>query len=202
MKFMSKLFIAVVGTAALLSVPAQAATFTLDHNSDPMVLGTPSADSTSGTVLEGLTNADDGIMNTTPWVGTSNPTAGYTAVMANSSATYIFGGSNTALSFLWGSVDSFNSLQFFSGAVLVDSLSGGAVISGGADQGFGRSTIDITTMAAFDSVVFTSTSFSFEYANIQVSAVPLPAGLPLYGAGIAVLGFVGWRKRRKAIAAA
>lgn len=30
-----------------------------------------------------------------------------------------------------------------------------------------------------------------------VSAVPLPAGLPLYGAGIALLGFIGWRKKRK-----
>ncbi len=31
----------------------------------------------------------------------------------------------------------------------------------------------------------------------QISAVPLPAALPLYGAGLAVLGFVGWRKKRK-----
>lgn len=31
-----------------------------------------------------------------------------------------------------------------------------------------------------------------------VSAVPLPAALPLYGAGIAVLGFMGWRRRKNA----
>ena len=31
-----------------------------------------------------------------------------------------------------------------------------------------------------------------------VSAVPLPAAFPLYGAGIAVLGFMGWRRRRNA----
>lgn len=30
-----------------------------------------------------------------------------------------------------------------------------------------------------------------------LSTVPLPAAFPLYGAGIAILGFVGWRKRRK-----
>jgi len=29
-----------------------------------------------------------------------------------------------------------------------------------------------------------------------VSVVPLPAALPLYGAGVALLGFIGWRKRR------
>ncbi len=34
--------------------------------------------------------------------------------------------------------------------------------------------------------------------NVQVSAIPLPAALPLYGAGIAVLGFIGWRKRKSA----
>lgn len=33
--------------------------------------------------------------------------------------------------------------------------------------------------------------------NVRVSAVPLPASLPLYGAGIAILGYVGWRRKRK-----
>lgn len=33
---------------------------------------------------------------------------------------------------------------------------------------------------------------------VTVSAVPLPAALPLYGAGVALLGFLGWRKRRSA----
>ncbi len=32
-----------------------------------------------------------------------------------------------------------------------------------------------------------------------VSAVPLPAGLPLYGAGLALMGFIGWRKKRSTI---
>jgi len=35
-------------------------------------------------------------------------------------------------------------------------------------------------------------------ATPEVSAVPLPAALPLYGAGLAVLGFMGWRKKRSA----
>lgn len=32
------------------------------------------------------------------------------------------------------------------------------------------------------------------------SIIPLPAALPLYGTGLAVIGFVGWRKKRKAAA--
>ncbi len=41
-------------------------------------------------------------------------------------------------------------------------------------------------------------SLSFDIGSPQISAVPLPAAAPLYGAGLAVLGFLGWRKRRKA----
>ncbi|MFK5978012.1 MAG: PEP-CTERM sorting domain-containing protein [Rhizobiaceae bacterium] len=34
--------------------------------------------------------------------------------------------------------------------------------------------------------------------NIIVSAVPVPAALPLFGTGIAFMGFVGWRRRKAA----
>ncbi len=37
---------------------------------------------------------------------------------------------------------------------------------------------------------------------LQPSVVPLPAALPLYGAGLAVMGLVGWRRKRKAHAVA
>lgn len=33
------------------------------------------------------------------------------------------------------------------------------------------------------------------------SVVPLPAALPLFAAGLSAMGFMGWRKRRKALAA-
>ncbi len=35
----------------------------------------------------------------------------------------------------------------------------------------------------------------------EVQAVPLPAALPLFGTGLGILGFIGWRRRRKAAAA-
>ena len=34
----------------------------------------------------------------------------------------------------------------------------------------------------------------------QQAAVPLPAALPLYGTGLAIMGFIGWRRKRKASA--
>ncbi len=44
--------------------------------------------------------------------------------------------------------------------------------------------------------------FKIASISVHVSAVPLPAGLPLYGAGLALLGFVGWRRKQKMAAAA
>ncbi|MEP3245682.1 MAG: VPLPA-CTERM sorting domain-containing protein [Sneathiella sp.] len=38
---------------------------------------------------------------------------------------------------------------------------------------------------------------TFNVTSPPVSAVPLPAALPLYGAGLAVMGFLGWRRKRK-----
>lgn len=35
----------------------------------------------------------------------------------------------------------------------------------------------------------------------NVSAVPLPPGLALFGSGLAIMGFVGWRRKSKAVAA-
>jgi len=40
-----------------------------------------------------------------------------------------------------------------------------------------------------------------EVAFSSVSAVPLPAALPLFGTGLAVMGLIGWRRKRKAAAA-
>ncbi len=35
---------------------------------------------------------------------------------------------------------------------------------------------------------------------LTVAVIPLPAALPLYGTGLAVMGFLGWRRKRKAAA--
>jgi hypothetical protein len=38
--------------------------------------------------------------------------------------------------------------------------------------------------------------YFIEYEN--VAPIPLPAALPLFGTGLGILGFLGWRRRRKA----
>jgi hypothetical protein len=47
-----------------------------------------------------------------------------------------------------------------------------------------------------DNVQFTLGDFSPVY-DFEVAAVPIPAALPLYGSGLALMGFIGWRKRRR-----
>lgn len=37
-------------------------------------------------------------------------------------------------------------------------------------------------------------------ARFEVSPVPLPAALPLFGSGLAILGYAGWRRKRTATA--
>lgn len=39
--------------------------------------------------------------------------------------------------------------------------------------------------------------FKIASMTVSISAVPLPTALPLYGAGIALLGFVGYRRKKK-----
>lgn len=45
-----------------------------------------------------------------------------------------------------------------------------------------------------------SSASGFDYAAgfASVSAVPVPAALPLFGTGLAIMGFVGWRRKRNA----
>jgi len=54
---------------------------------------------------------------------------------------------------------------------------------------------------AGDGILFDN--FSFDLAPVQaplsasVSEVPVPAALPMFGTGLAAMGFIGWRRRRK-----
>ncbi|OUR76126.1 hypothetical protein A9Q83_15025 [Alphaproteobacteria bacterium 46_93_T64] len=54
--------------------------------------------------------------------------------------------------------------------------------------------------AFFDNVKYLNGAVDLAY-DFQPSVVPLPAALPLYGAGLAVMGLVGLRKRKAKVAA-
>ncbi len=76
-------------------------------------------------------------------------------------------------------------LASFGTDFIVNVFIDGGRISDGAPIGAG----------ALDSYFLDFTTVTVETS--AVSAVPLPAALPLFGTGLAIMGFIGWRRKRK-----
>ncbi len=69
----------------------------------------------------------------------------------------------------------------------------------GISIGIGTYNTDVTSY--FDNVLFKNGAGLDLAYDFEVSVVPLPAAFPLYGAGVAALGLMGWRRKRKQQAA-
>jgi hypothetical protein len=178
---------------------------------DGLALGTPAAD----TPLTGIGGATLNVSNAQIVKGSSSgqyaapfPVGGvdktnYLSVFGGGSATITLAHAATNLGLLWGSVDRYNSISFLDGAdnVLATFTGDDFAVNDGNQSLAGTYYANISSDVAFLKVILTSASNSFEVDNIAISAVPLPAALPLFGAALAGMGVVG-RKRRKAAAAA
>jgi len=197
MKSLLKTVAVAIGALGLMISAASAASVSFTNMTGPGDYPSPipSLIATSSTNLEAHTTSSFGSY-TSPWDSSPHAGSGYFAVRSGGSATFSGFGQATEISFLWGSVDTYNSIVFNLVGGGTETVFGSDVIISGAPAGDGAIDTVITTTAAFDSFQFISTDDSFEYANLQVSVVPLPAALPLYGAGMAIIGFIGWRKRK------
>jgi hypothetical protein len=192
MKILKLLVGAFVGVF-VLAQQASAATFNLDFSAPTSVTSVPTADTTTGTVFQGVTGDIFGV-RVAPISGSD-----YTAVTGSSSATYDLATASNSLSFLWGSVDTFNTVYLINTVTnSFETITGTDLINAGATASSGFAQIAISSLLSFNQVLFTSSQNSFEFTNMVVTAVPLPAALPLYGAGIALLAFMG-RRRKKAM---
>ena len=204
---MKKLVSAVVGVIAvsvLFTASAQAATVTFNTDEPLADTFVPAATSTTGNVFQGVTGSIGGLRRS-PWdtISTNDldENGTYTSVSGDSSAIYELTSAINSFEFMWGSVDNYNIIEFYFDGGWVDSLMGDDTQLDSAPRGVEWINALVSSDMLFDEVRFVSGGNAFEYANVQLSVVPLPAALPLYGAGIAVLGFMGWRKRRKAATA-
>ena len=219
MDFMRKTFLG-LGAALVLSVPAaSAATITLFNSStqgvgntaDSFAAGyganTPtgatwSVDPTWTPPPEGYAGQSQSPFNNTGIEGTQDYfTIGgvFGSNGALSPVSLSFATVQSSFTFLWGSIDSYNSVEFFLGAISLFSYSGTNLI---ADFGFDDDGPNFEEVAlvmfdgfegGFDKVKFTSPQAAFEMA---LPPVPVPAaGLLL----LAALGGLTALRRRKSV---
>lgn len=118
----------------------------------------------------------------------------------NSAVTLVLPALQQYFGLLWGSVDDYNTLEFFNGATSVGTVTGLQVTgSPNGDQGVnGTLYVNINSDLAFNRVVATSTQFAFEFDNVAVNPTPVPEPTSLAILGCALLGFDALRRRNRA----
>jgi hypothetical protein len=129
-------------------------------------------------------------------------TTHYLAVYGGGSATFTLSHAATYLGLLWGSVDDYNTIKFLDAANnVLTTFTGLDFISHEGNQAAaGTFYANFNSSVPFSKIVMTSGANAFEVDNVSISTVPLPAALPLFGAAVAGMSFLG-RKRAKAKAA-
>ena len=153
-----------------------------------------------------------------PWVSGNN---GFVFGNANGAdtSTYLSTGIGTVglqfdrlqryFGLLWGSIDSYNSLEFYKGNTSVGSLGGRDVLAAPrGDQGVrGTLYVNIESTLAFDRVVARSGGYAFEFDNVSYGnvrpstftsqAVPAPHAASFIGIGILATAFAAHLAVRK-----
>lgn len=136
--------------------------------------------------------------------------SGATDSSPGAAVTLQFTGQQKYFGLLWGSVDAYNTLTFYSGGVQVGQFTGNNVsMSAGTgnctagNQGqIGTCYVNIDFGGgSYDEVVATSTQYAFEFDNVAYNAnnvsVPEPGVAGMFTLGLLLLGSGYWLKRRE-----
>jgi hypothetical protein len=145
----------------------------------------PTITAQSGTVIADTAGTVGGV-RLSPWQGTAGAATNVFTSVAVGFAEYSFNTLKGSLSFVWGSPDSFNSVQFFRNGSLIDT-----VIGFGTGKNLALPTALMTLIGddmGFDAVRFVSERKAFEYGFVTVTDL---APIPVPAAGLLLLTAVG-----------
>ncbi len=153
----------------------------------------PTTPGQGGTVVSGTSPGN--YANPAGYVGN------YMAILGGQSETLKFSNSMDIFGLYWGSIDTYNSVEF-----LLNGAQVGAIIKGsdlavpieasGNQLGPDSNAYVTFSNLLFDEVILSSTGNSFEFSNVAAAA-PEPATWAMMVLGFAGIGFLAYRRKSK-----
>ena len=125
-------------------------------------------------------------------------------LIANGAATASLGAFYNYFGLWWGSVDSYNSLEFYNGTTLLETIIGSDLITpvpanGNQTLPTNNLYVNFYDLPSFDSFKMVSTNYAFEADNIAVGVAPVPEPSTVLLLGCGLIGLAWFsRKQRKA----
>lgn len=136
-------------------------------------------------------------------------TSGSTGAFAAAQVTLQLPAPERYFGLLWGSVDAYNTLSFYNGATLIETVTGGDVTSSpNGDRSVNGTlyvNVDATSGASFDRVIVTSSQYGFEFDDVAFNSTPIsilaldpvpePMSLCVLATGLLATALVRRRRR-------